>query len=94
MLSYRLEGDPDFANVGSEGFVRKFLHHDILIVANIAAALIALKDKEKALEEMKVQLGTLREEERTHLERERQDREYNRMYSPGKWRCIYQDCYL
>jgi len=80
---YRFESDPDFLNVGSDEFVRKFVQHDMPVVANIAAAMMNLSTLEMAVEELNVELDGVREEEKAHLEKEAEDRKYNRM-SQGK----------
>ena len=80
---YRLEGDPDFLDVGSDEFRRKFMQHEMPVVATMASAMMDIRTLEMALAESKIELEGVREEEKAHLAEEEQKRQYNRM-SQGK----------
>ena len=63
LSSYSIEGDPAFANVGSEEFVQSFVHHEIPAIANIATILLRIADKEVALQEVQREIDQSREDQ-------------------------------
>lgn len=90
MSFWSIQKDSVFSQIDSPEFLRKYINHDFPAVANIAASMLKLSEKKTDLQEMKLRLEALREEERAYLENLRLDQEYNRM-SPGEF-CPHQLC--
>ena len=82
MSFYSMQNDVVFSQIGSPEFVNKYVHHDFPPVASIAVALVKLNEQVADLQDKKIQLEALKEEERAYTEDLRREREYNRM-SPG-----------
>jgi len=77
-----MQKDSIFSQIGSPEFESKYVCHGFPPVASMAAAMLKVKEMAANLQEMKIQLEDLREEERTHTQNLRKERENNRM-SPG-----------
>ena len=73
-----------FSDIGSDQFISKYVHHEIVVVANIASAMMKLRASKDELESMKMELAALREEERAHLVEIELEKTYNRMSTGSK----------
>jgi hypothetical protein len=59
-----MQNDSVFSQIGSPEFARKYIHHDFPPVASMATALLKLNEMKADLQEKKIQLEALREEEK------------------------------
>ena len=82
--SYRIEEDQVFQDVGSDEFIRKYVQHEIPIVANIASAKMKVRASQIALESKKKELDALREEEKAYFAEIELEKTYNRMSTGSK----------